>query len=431
MMSIKALLEQRAKLLEKGKSILEARKPDAEPTAEQLQEIEALEQKLDVVEADLKLAQRVIESERTAPAAGDAPKAADTEPAKYSSMSEMLKDVVAAARGEVPKKLQANQKWLTASADGFGTSIAQDGGFMVQKDFAAMMLTKAFTTGQLLPLVRRMTLTGPSNGVRLAMWDERSRVAGSRFGGLRFNWVGEGALQSPTKGKLRMLEVNAQKVVGGAYLTEEVMQDAGALDAWISEAMIEELVVTLEDAIVNGTGVGQPLGYASGANNALVTQAIEAGQAANTVVVANLAKMYGRMPAGLRRNAVWLVNQAVFQQLLTLTLGGTAAAFPMFTPPGAIGGPPGAALFGRPVLEVEQASALSAAGDLQFVALSEYLFVDKGGLRQDSSIHVKFLEDEQTLRFVYRAGGAPLWNAPLTPANGSETVSPFVRLAAR
>lgn len=40
-------------------------------------------------------------------------------------------------------------------------------------------------------------------------------------------------------------------------------------------------------------------------------------------------------------------------------------------------------------------------------------FVDKGGVSQASSIHVRFLYDEQVFRFIYRVDGQPIWNTKL------------------
>ena len=57
--------------------------------------------------------------------------------------------------------------------------------------------------------------------------------------------------------------------------------------------------------------------------------------------------------------------------------------------------------------------------------------IEKGGIQSASSIHVLFLSDETTYRFVYRCDGESTWNSALTPKNGTNTVSPFVALAVR
>ena len=69
--------------------------------------------------------------------------------------------------------------------------------------------------------------------------------------------------------------------------------------------------------------------------------------------------------------------------------------------------------------------------DIVLADLSQYLLIDKGGISAASSIHVRFLYDENVFRFIYRVDGQPIWNAPITPYKGAGTLSPFVTLQAR
>ena len=63
--------------------------------------------------------------------------------------------------------------------------------------------------------------------------------------------------------------------------------------------------------------------------------------------------------------------------------------------------------------------------------MSQYYLATKGGIQAAQSIHVRFIYDESVFRFVYRIDGQPAWSSALTPFKGSNTVSPFVGLAAR
>ncbi len=86
---------------------------------------------------------------------------------------------------------------------------------------------------------------------------------------------------------------------------------------------------------------------------------------------------------------------------------------------------------GRPVVETEFNATLGTIGDIVLADMGEYLFWEKGGIQSAMSIHVEFLTDQTVWRFVYRADGKPSIASPLTPANGTNTVSPFVALATR
>ncbi len=59
--------------------------------------------------------------------------------------------------------------------------------------------------------------------------------------------------------------------------------------------------------------------------------------------------------------------------------------------------------------------------------------IEKGAIKRDVSIHVRFVHDETCFRFVKRLDGQPIPTAPLTPYKGAagEKHSPFVTLAAR
>ena len=100
-------------------------------------------------------------------------------------------------------------------------------------------------------------------------------------------------------------------------------------------------------------------------------------------------------------------------------------------PAGGLSEKPYATLFGRPVLPLEQCSAIGEVGDIVLADLGQYLMIDKGGVKQAQSIHVRFIYDESVFRFIYRCDGQPIWNKALTPYKGSASVSPFVALAKR
>jgi HK97 family phage major capsid protein len=74
---------------------------------------------------------------------------------------------------------------------------------------------------------------------------------------------------------------------------------------------------------------------------------------------------------------------------------------------------------------------LGTVGDIILADFSQYAIVRKGGLNSASSIHVKFLTDEMTFKFSMRVNGKPMWKNVLTPAKGSNTLSPFVTLQTR
>jgi HK97 family phage major capsid protein len=112
-----------------------------------------------------------------------------------------------------------------------------------------------------------------------------------------------------------------------------------------------------------------------------------------------------------------------------MTIG--TAGVPLFMPPGGLSSAPYGTIFGKPVIEIEQASALGTVGDILFADLSQYLIIEKGGINAARSVEVRFLYDEQTFKWTMRNNGMPIWKSALTPYKGTATVSPFVALVTR
>ena len=159
-----------------------------------------------------------------------------------------------------------------------------------------------------------------------------------------------------------------------------------------------------------------------------MTQAKKSGQTADTIVSENITGMWSRLWAPSRANSVWLISQDCEPQLSALA---DANGNALYQPPGGLSDTPYTRIFNRPVIMSEHCSTLGDKGDIQLVDLSQYLAITKGGIRGDSSMHVRFLYDERVFRWMYRVDGQSTWSAPLTPLNGSNTLSPFINLAAR
>ena len=347
---------------------------------------------------------------------------------RFESFGEFLTAVRKAGSpgGSVDKRLS------TRAASGMNEAVPSDGGFLVQQDMSAELLKKAFTTGEILKRVRRVPISANSNGLKINALKDFSRANGSRWGGVQAYWLDEAALKTASRPEFRQIDLNLKKLAGIAYVTDELLEDAVSLDSILSDAFTSEIKFKTEDAIINGTGTGQPLGILN--SGALVSVAIEASQTiANSAgsLAINAAKMAARMPAGNYGNSVWLVNQEILPYLATMTLGGSGGATPVYLPQGNVTTTGFSSLLGRPVIPVEYMAALGTPGDMLLVDLSEYILIDKGGIKQDVSIHVRFIYDETTFRFVYRVDGQPIWNSTMTPYKGSATQSPYVALAVR
>lgn len=314
--------------------------------------------------------------------------------------------------------------------DGLNETIGSEGGFLVDTDVAAGIWSKVYDSSQLAARCMRVPISANASGLKVKGVDETSRANGSRWGGVQAYWAAEAQTVTATMPKFRLIELQLKKLMALYYATDELIKDASALGSIAQQAFSEELTFKLDDAIINGTGAGQPLGLLN--CNALVSVAKETGQAATTLVAENIIKMHARMYARSRASAVWFINQDVEPQLHKMSLPVGTGGIPVYLPAGGLSQSPFATLYGKPVIPVEYCATLGTAGDIIFADLSQYILIEKGGVQADASIHVKFIYDETTFRYVMRVDGMPLWNNVLTPYKGSSnTVSPFVVVLVR
>jgi len=324
---------------------------------------------------------------------------------------------------------------ITKAPTGLGETVPSEGGFLVAQEFIPTMLDRVYQTGIVISRCARQQVGPNFNGFKIPAIDETSRADGSRWGGVRAYWGAEAATKTASKPAFRQISIELLKLFALCYVTDELLQDSVALDGYINKWFPAEMGFKLDDAVINGTGAGQPLGVLNSPGR--VTVAKETGQTAATIVTNNILKMWRRMWAPSWANAVWFINQDTLEQLSTLTIPiGTAGTLAnLFQMPTSAAGPYGAGAYGnmltRPVIPIEQCATIGTEGDIILVDLSQYIVGDKGGMQTATSIHVSFTTDETAFRFVYRVNGEPIWHSALTPYKGSDTISPYITLATR
>jgi len=316
-----------------------------------------------------------------------------------------------------PHSIDARLKGLKAT--GLSEAQPSQAGFLVPQQTAGGIIEKMYGVGTLLS---QMTNRDPvaGNNMTYNVVDETSRADGSRNGGVTGYWGAEGGTKTASKPTFRQLELKLKKVYALCVATDELLEDAPALSGWLSRTVPDELRFKVEDAIINGDGVGKPAGI-------LTSPAFKSAVRtdANEIDALDLGRMWAARFAGVN-DYIWLGNQSIFPQLLNLTIG----QMPVFLAAGGLSGLPYATLLGRPYYDIEYAPSLGTLGDLMLVSPSQYQMIEKaGGVQAASSIHVYFTTDESAFRFVYRVDGAPIWRTTLTGKDGA-TVSPFVGLAA-
>jgi HK97 family phage major capsid protein len=352
----------------------------------------------------------------------------------FASIGEQLAAVYAAGQpgGRIDPRL------LLGAASGASAAVGADGGYLIRKEFSTDLFRQSFETGVLSSRCDNITIGSDADGLEVVYSDETSRATGSRWGGVQVYWIAEADTVTAKKPQLGKWELRLEELMGLAYMTNRLATDATAMTSIFSRAFAEEFAFTIDDAILRGNGVGKPLGllnhvYSSTTPGSVVSVAKESGQTNDTVVAENIISMWSKVHPSSKSKGAWFVNSEVIPQLTTMQIGTGASGQLVYMAPGGLSGSQYGTIYGRPVIEIEHASALGDLGDIMFADLSQYALITKGGLQQDESIHVRFLYNEKAFRWVARVNGAPKLKTALTPykaASGAK-IAPFVTLAAR
>lgn len=340
----------------------------------------------------------------------------------WASMGEQLMAIAKAGtpHGEVDTRLMA-------AASGASVGTPDSGGFLMHREYSDALLSKARAESPILGMCRQIPIPEGADGIDLPVIDETSRATGSRFGGVQVYRVAEADTVTATKPKFGQLKIDTSEMLGIAYATDRLLRNASTIEAVFGEGFAEEFAFKATDEVIRGVGGSQMLGLLSAP--ATVSQAKETGQAAATINVTNLSKMWAHVPARSKARGVWLINNDVEPQLDVLSIpAGTGALEPRFVTYDQQGA---MRIKGRPVIQLEQCETLGTVGDIIFADFSQYILSPQGAIEGDSSMHVRFVYGEKTFRWRYYVNGRPAWLSSLTPYKGSTSLSPFVTLATR
>jgi HK97 family phage major capsid protein len=414
-------------------------------TVDETKELDAVMAEFDQVETDIKRRERIIAQEArlavpqqtrriTAPVAGTVPPSLETSEASAAASDNGLRNTrlrtveerqrwgftnfgefARAVHIAVMRPSSMDQRLIqNAAASTFGSEgVSADGGFAVPPEWRSQIMAQVESEDGFLNRTDVQTIT--SNSIT---YPTEEKPAWASSGGIRAYWDGEAATMTQSKPELKDLTVKTHRLTALVPVTDELLQDAPAMNSYVPAKAGEVFAFRLNDAIVNGTGAGQPLGIMNAPCTVQVSK--ESSQTSGTVHADNVVKMMARMPAASFRRAVWLINQDVVPFVMKLgfavtTASGTAAGAGALwmAPQGLANQSEYGSILGRPILVTEACATVGTTGDIILADLSKYLSVVTGALRTDVSIHLWF---DQSL---------------IARKSGSNTLSHFIRLETR
>ena len=297
-----------------------------------------------------------------------------------------------------------------------------EGGFLVPEDFMTEINKKINGDESLLVKTRQFKTAGNALSI---MVDEKSPWNA----GVQAYWTEEGGSITESAPSFARASWRLNKLAAMVKATDELLEDAPALESIIKEMAPVAMTHEINKAIISGTGAGKPMGILN--SGFKVTVSKEAAQAADTIVAANIVKMYSRMLPSSRANAVWYINAGVEEQLRLMK--DEAGNYIYMAPGSQMNQTPYGMLMGRPVIPMLGGMPqLGDEGDIVFADLSYYYTLLKtNGLKSSMSTHLYFDKDQTAFKFTFRIDGACPFNAPVVTEFGNYEMSGIVTLEAR
>lgn len=169
----------------------------------------------------------------------------DEPPKLFKNLTEQLASVRAAAGGMVDKRLTE----LNAAL-GMGEGAGQDGGFAVQSDFAGLILESSVKDDPVLRMVDSYSISQKADRVKYVEIDETD-VSSTVFGGVRVYWAAEATSVNASAPVLAEKELKLEKLMGFAYVTDELNADSNFVDQLYTRAFTTAIRRKLVEGIIS------------------------------------------------------------------------------------------------------------------------------------------------------------------------------------
>ncbi len=300
----------------------------------------------------------------------------------------------------------------------------ESGGFLVPEEMSEAILKKLESSESLVAATTELKISGSSlvlNVDESQPWNQ----------GVTAYWTGEGQPITSSKNALKQASFRLNKLACLVPATDELLDDAVAMQSWIMASAPAAIMHKLNSAIISGNGVGKPQGIIN--SPFAVTVDKESMQTNDTIVARNLIKMYSRMIPSFRAGGAWYINAGCEESLMTLVDDNDNFIYIAPGTSGQLSASPYGTLLGRPVYPLMSGiPQLGDAGDVIFANLKSYYTVQKAsGVKSASSIHLQFDKEITNFRFTLRVDGKCPFQSPVTTEFGDHQMSAFVILGAR
>lgn len=251
--------------------------------------------------------------------------------------------------------------------------------------------------------------------------DQTGSTAGTTnfLGGFKPLWNETGTDKPEDEPTFRQIKLETNEMSVYTEVHEDVLRDSIInLTQFISQLGRDAVRFYMDEAFLDGNGVGQPLGII----NAPATLTV-ARNTANQFNYVDATAMLELLTPGSYANAIWILNVTVLDQLLEMTDPLGAYVWQPNAREG-IRGP----LFGLPVVFTEKTPALGTEGDVILADCRHYYVGLSGEIYVAVSEHYQFRANKVAIKVVGFVDGQPALSQAIYLKDGTNQVSPFVML---
>lgn len=157
------------------------------------------------------------------------------------------------------------------------------------------------------------------------------------------SWIAEGENSTDSNDKLKSVNFAAYKLIRTISITAEVSKmTVSAFENWIVKKITDRMAMAIENAILNGTGNGQPKGILT--ENITKLESNEKDKFGYE----DICKIMANLKAGYKKGSAFVVNtQTLWNDIATIKIGDNLVFIPDAT------GEYSGRIFGKPVIEDE------------------------------------------------------------------------------
>lgn len=346
-------------------------------------------------------------------------------------------DVMSGVRAPTTRQahLMAEIKSLSRAAIVGTTSDGSGGEFLLPLQQVAAIFRVDNVQQGILQAARRYPVSGRT--LRIPYVKQSDATLDRPMAGISaISIIGEGSTKDEYENVFAQRLLTVFKYAAITKMSDEIIEDdltnelVPTAMAQIGQEVLNQMNF---DMTISGGGTTNSVGALHTSANAALIKVTR--QTQNSIVALDAFNMMAQFTAG--PNSRWLISRTALAKLWGMTVNNTAFVTFLQNLRDATGqaGPGGGTigtLLGYPVVVSDFMNTLGNESDFALVNPDFYAAAIRQQLTVESSIHVEFVKDLTTYRFIARGGGIPIPDGTYSyRASGSTKIaahSPFVTL---